>query len=426
MMRSTRHNMSEARRIIEALRCGVPGAHAVAALGCRQPGVEHQFDRLLAQQSSVPAGLLLKGGFGAGKSHTLEHLCQRAAARGFVCSKITINKETPLHDPVKLFRAAAESASLQGQCGNAIRALATTIDFSGKRYCELREWARSINSGLDGRLWASLAVFESAKSDAEMRDRMVQFWMGDPLGVPYVRDCLRKLRPGIPTDIRTARQRNLALQKFQLVSRLVLSAGCSGWVLLVDEVELVGSYSVLQRAKYYAELASLAGRAPAFTCPNFVVVFAITDDFDAAVLEGKADLTKVPALLKERVRPGEEDVAQLASIGMKLIRSGAVILRSPDEGEIRQLYETVKRFHAEAYSWSPPDATWPQQLTTTRIRQYVKRWITEWDMRRLYPSDSIDVEHLDLRTDYTEDPEIEGTAEAERKSPIDELLERLL
>src|ERR1039458_1722922 len=204
-------HMMEARRIIEALRCGVPNAHAVGALGCRQPAVERRFDGLISQPQAVPCGLLIKGGFGTGKSHTLEFLHQRALQRKFVCSKITINKETPLHDPLKLFRAAAESAIVPGRCGNGIREAARTIDFASKRYRELCDWAHSANPSVDARLAASLLIFESSKADAETRDRIMQFWTGDPLGASYVRDCLRTLRPGVHREFHTARQRHLAL-----------------------------------------------------------------------------------------------------------------------------------------------------------------------------------------------------------------------
>lgn len=420
--------MTEARRIIEALRCGVPNAHAVGTLGCRQPLVERRFDGLLSKPQLLPAGMLLKGGFGTGKSHTLEFLHQRALKGNFVCSKVTINKETPLHDPLRLFRAAAESAVVPGRCGNGIREAARTIDFAGKHYRELREWAQAAHSTVDSRLAASLLIFESPKADAETRDRMMQFWAGDPLGAAYLRECLRQLRPGSLREFHTLRQKDLALQRFQFISRLLMSAGYQGWVILVDEVELIGCYSILQRAKSYAELARFSGRSPTFTCPNLTIVFAITDDFDAAVLEGKADLVAVPSLLKERNRATDEDLGALAALGMKAIQNGAITLASPEVAEVRALYDAVKDLHGRAYSWSPPDVSWPEHLSTTRMRHYVKTWITEWDMRRMYPAEEIVVEQIDVRTDYSEtgDGEPDPPDEHPPKSPIDELLERLL
>jgi P-loop Domain of unknown function (DUF2791) len=415
--------MTEARRIIEALRCGIPNAHAVESLGSRQPVVENEFDRLLSSSQALPAGLLIKGGFGTGKSHTLEFLYQRALQQNFVCSKITINKETPLHDPHKLFRAAAESASVLGRCGNGIREAARSVDFKSEHYRDLLDWAR--DPSLDSRFLASLVIFESPKTDAETRDRMMQFWSGDPLGASHARDCLRRLRPDITGKFHTTLQRALVLHKFQFISRLMLAAGHRGWVILVDEVELIGCYSALQRAKSYVELARFTGQVPAFTCPHMIVVLAITDDFDAAVLEGKADVAGIPAMLNDNLRWAE--IAPMARLGMQTIRSGATSLITPDIAEIRSLYAVLKALHGKAYSWDPPEVKWPERLITTRMRHYVKSWITEWDMRRMYPDEEIVVEQIEVKTDYTETIEelSEAVDEVERKSAIDEILERL-
>lgn len=419
--------MTKARRIIEALRCGVPNSSSVEALGCRQPVVQRRFDELLCRQQTLPVGLLIKGGFGSGKSHTLEFLYQRALHLNFVCSKVTINKETPLHDPLKLFRAAAESASIAGRCGNGITEAARTIDVASPHYRELRDWTRSAVPLVDARLDASLSIFESPRTDAETRDRIMQFWAGDPLGVAYARECLRRLRPGVRSELRTIRQRDLALQRFQFISRLLRCAGYAGWVILIDEVELIGCYSPLQRAKSYAELARLAGEDPQFNCPCLIVVFALTDDFEAAVLEGKGDLGEVPTLLRIRQRSTDADLAALAACGMKLIQASAVSLSQPDVAEVRALYDAVKGFYADAYAWDPPDVSWPELLSTTRMRHYVKRWVTEWDMRRMYPNEEIVLEQADVKTDYTKAlTGSEADDEVGPTSTLQEILDRLL
>src|ERR1035437_3343440 len=104
------------RRAVEALGSGVPSWDAVAVLGSGQSAAEDRFSALLegmselGGQAAQPSGLLLGGGFGAGKSHLLTHLSHLAMSSGFVVSTVVISKETPLHDPVKTFRAAIGGA----------------------------------------------------------------------------------------------------------------------------------------------------------------------------------------------------------------------------------------------------------------------------------------------------------------------------
>ena len=103
-----------ARRALEALRSGVPNKDAVQALGCDQPAVIDQYVRQLSTTIEAVGeqaqGLMVEGGFGAGKSHLLEYLKYLALEQGFVCSVVVLGKETPLYDPAKVFAAAAEAA----------------------------------------------------------------------------------------------------------------------------------------------------------------------------------------------------------------------------------------------------------------------------------------------------------------------------
>jgi predicted ATPase len=105
-----------ARRAIEALRAGVPNRDAVGALPSSAPTIEDHFQRLLSAaiergiEAPGPAGFLLAGNFGAGKSHLLESLQHRALEQKFVTSKVVVSKETPFYDPIKMFRAAINGA----------------------------------------------------------------------------------------------------------------------------------------------------------------------------------------------------------------------------------------------------------------------------------------------------------------------------
>ncbi|MEO6202743.1 MAG: hypothetical protein ABIP82_05935, partial [Nitrospirales bacterium] len=65
--------------------------------------------------------------------------------------------------------------------------------------------------------------------------------------------------------------------------------------------------------------------------------------------------------------------------------------------------------HGSAYSWTPPPVSSVEKLSSTRMREYVRGWITEWDLRRLYPDAQLDIEILDVRQTYDEDQELEPT-----------------
>lgn len=400
----------ENRRAIEALRSGVPNRDAVLALGCEQPAIEEKFREQLqaakagAMDEKQAPGLLIVGDFGAGKSHLLEYLQHIAVEENFVCSKVVISKETPLHDPVKLYRSAIQAASVPKKRGSALTEVATKLDPAHEAYVELDKWVHSPDSKLNSRFAATLFLFERMRGVGEFCDRIIFFWSGDPIGAAEIRKHLKECGERATYKIEKVNLRDLAIQRFLFAPRLMVAAGYSGWVLLVDEVELIGRYSPLQRAKSYAELAKWVGKLPDQQFPGLTTVFALMSNFETEVLEEKNDLEVVPRKLRDR---GLEELATQAERGMRMIQRERVRLKAPDKNAIQQTRDKVRHIHAEAYGWEPPPLQYESPPGSRVMRHYVKSWINEWDLKRLYPDYRGEIEVTGLKMDYTEDADIE-------------------
>jgi len=395
----------------------VPNRDAVLALGCEQAAIEERFRAQLQEakdgaKARVQApGLLIAGDFGSGKSHLLEYLQHAAVEAGFVCSKVVISKETPLYDPAKLYRSAMRAAVVPGKRGAALTEIAAHLDPANEAYNELNTWAHSPSAALNSRFAATLFLLKRMGMDPELRNRLVSFWSGDPLGAAEIKKYLKACGERATYKIETATLRDLALQRFQFVPRLIVAAGYAGWVLLVDEVELIGRYSWLQRAKSYADLLRWMGKLPGQHVPGLVTVFAIMSNFESYILEERNDLEVVPGKLRDR---GTEDLAKQAERGMRIIQREKVRLKAPDARAVQQTCEKVRAIHAEAYGWQPPPIS-VERLGVTSMREYVKRWITEWDLKRLDPSYTVDMEKTALSQNYSEDSALETPSEEESK-----------
>jgi hypothetical protein len=397
-----------ARRAVEALRCGVPSRDAVAALGSGQSEAEDRFTDLLEAVGTVrPSehrGLLLGGGFGAGKSHLLEHLTHLALDRGFAVSRIVISKETPLHDPAKVLRAAVESAISPNGAIGAVAEAAAGLDQGSPGYAELLRWASG--GPVDERFPLTLSLFPRAQAgDDNFADAIVRFWSGDRLSVADLRRQAKQAGEGRRT-LAAVTARDLALQRFRFLARLFTAAGCDGWVLLFDEVELIGRYTLLQRAKSYAQLADWLLPDPEDPACPLTTVLAMTDDFDAAVLTEKNDRENIPAKLRAKQQPQWDETASRAEIGMRLIERDTQLLQQPDADELDRTYHQLKALHSEAFGWHAPDVAGLERLGATRMRQYVRAWINEWDLVRLDPTYRPHSEVSPVRFSYEEDPDL--------------------
>ena len=406
------------RRAVEALRSGVPSWDAVAVLGSGQPDAEDRFTALLERtagpgsQAAGPCGLLLGGGFGSGKSHLLTHLGHLAMSAGFVTSTVVISKETPLHDPVKTFRAAVDGAVDSSRARGVLGDAAAALDPDTPRYAELTRWVNSPASGLDERFAATLLCHERLRGGEvpgsdEMAAALVRFWGGEPLRISDLRRALRSVGAAGLFSFTPVPARELARQRFRFAARLFRAAGHAGWIVLFDEVELIGRYSLLQRGRSYAELARWLGSPQPDSAVPLSAVFAMTDDFEAAVLTGKDDRTQIPARLRAKQSPEWDETASLAEAGMRRIEHDMLLMDVPGDDDLDRAYAALKKLHGAAFGWSPTDVPGLERLGATRMRQYVRAWINEWDLVRLDPVFRPQTEVVHIASDYREDSALE-------------------
>ncbi|MDQ2848571.1 MAG: DUF2791 family P-loop domain-containing protein [Actinomycetota bacterium] len=414
----TRHQRNDdrlgPRRAIEALRSGVPNRDAVIALGSGQNDLEDRFTELLEAVETPPherASMLIGAGFGEGKSHLLTHLGHLATSAGFVVSTVVISKETPLHDPAKVLRAMVEFAVAPDGARDVVAEAVAALDTDSTCYAELLRWLRGAGRDMSELFEATLLLHQRLGSDApgadeEFLDTIVRFWSGDRMLMPELRRQLKAVGEAKTFSFSPIKARDLARQRLRFLPRLLRAAGSAGWVVLLDEVELIGRYSVLQRGRSYAELARWLDGDPGAEADPLVVVAAITDDFDAAVLTGKKDRENLPARLRDKQTEEYAELAGLAQTGMRHIERDLLHLMPPDTAELERAYVTLRGLHGSAYGWQPPDVAGLEQLGATRMRQHVRAWINEWDLVRIDPDYQPSTETVDLEGDYRESDEL--------------------
>ncbi|MDQ3096069.1 MAG: hypothetical protein M3Q82_09000 [Actinomycetota bacterium] len=80
-----------------------------------------------------------------------------------------------------------------------------------------------------------------------------------------------------------------------------------------------------------------------------------------------------------------DEAAAQTEAGMRHIERNLIPLAPPDEAELDRAYHTLRQLHGAAYGWEPPDVAGLERLGATRMRQYVRAWINEWDLVRIDP-----------------------------------------
>jgi hypothetical protein len=405
----------EARRAIEALRAGVPNEAAVAALDTAETGIGSRFRAALDRASvygnlATTPGLLVAGGFGAGKSHLLGCLRLQALAQNFVVSQVSISKETPLYDLGKVYAAAMRNTTVPQTNDDAMRALLEKLRSDDELFEQLTRWINATPRPVAPIFAGLLHLLPKSSTGAELKRRFERFLAGGKINKGVLGQALRDSGARGQFDLKFS-DTAIAADRVRLAPRLMRAAGYRGWCVLFDEVELIGRYSPLQRGKAYAELGRWLGLDDATSVEGLVTVAAITDDFESGVIVAKRDNQTMESRLAAKGLVAE---ARRAAAAMVAIHAAALSLHTPKAADLALDLEKLRQIYASAYHPFVPPAIEIGTIASTKpMRSFIRSWITQWDMLRLY-GETAAIETTNLETLYTD------MAELEQQSPDSE------
>lgn len=395
MMRSAR---VAAQLAVEALRAGVPNREAIHRLGSPNTSIEADFIGSLRDPFDYPQpGMMLAGGFGTGKSHLLGYLGEIARRRNFVVSVVVISKETPLSIPGITLAAAVRNARTQNINDDAITSALSNIQRIQGAVQALELWTSDPAQGMSP-VFAAILYLLNRTMEAALRHSIEAFLAGAKPPLPALRTALKQAGAKSMFDLGTVKPADLARQRMRFLPQLFRAAGFAGWVVLLDEAELIGRYGPLQRALAYAELSQWLGLYPNLNIPGLVAVSAISDDFYDQVINAKQDDEKLILQLQSRNLPLQADLARLAMAAIKQARK----LRPPDDSALRQHEEKIRACYTEAYGWEAPQADIAARTANRTMRHHIRGWITQWDMLRIQGVHTTPIEKAST-SDYSED-----------------------
>lgn len=394
------------RRAIEALRAGVPNGDAVRALSSAQSDIINAFDQKLGNAAEFQAknatGFVISGTFGSGKSHLVEELHQRALENNFVSSKIAISKETPLHLPARVVQAAI--GAMQAREKPAGFLLDTILGFQSSRSAarDLRKWCGTDESGVSATFGALLELRDEGIEDPEVIDLVLKYFSGETVPITSIRR--RMTEYGLSSQIEAVTAVDRPWQTVRFLSRFCQVSGYRGWVIFLDETELISKYGPISRARAYAQLGRWLGLHRDHRVDGIAVMATVIDDFMFTVLGSKGDRWQVPELLERKQRPVDTANIPFATAAIAAI-DDAVRLEPMTHPQLRKAHSILREAHSRAYGWNAPELE-IEFRRQSPMRLYVRRWINEWDLRRLYgdeaPADFED-EDLSVNLDENED-----------------------
>jgi hypothetical protein len=201
-----------------------------------------------------------------------------------------------------------------------------------------------------------------------------------------------------PLKIASSRTRDEILHYLSLIDWLIGRAGFQGWLILMDEVELIGKFGRGGRARSYANM----GRLMQGVGERTVSVWAVAGNFQHDVITVRQDSERAPDWLLSR--PKEAQDADLARLALDEL-SAARPLSRPTSVQVREVVERIYDLHQEAYHWSAPVR--PDRFyevvqghigtMDARLRTWVRLAIALLDLWLQYGVEGMEVRASELR-----------------------------
>ena len=399
---------------MDQLRAGVSSREVARVLPLGREGllgrIREDLERIARGEDPKPGYRILLADYGQGKTHTLQAAWSLAEDLGFVVSHLTVSREATLDRPDRLYRKLLQDTYVPGHHEPGIAPL---LDALSGRSEEAQRLLRFVEKELHPKLSLVLeARLEDEDGDTDILDQDLSGFF------PPVADIRRAYRErhGQAPKVDRFRLVDHSFDYFRLLDRLAVSAGYAGWVVLIDEFEIVGRFGRRGRALSYDFFRRLALDRE---LPHTLTLWAVAASFKTDTIEGKGEAERLPEWLRER---GQNDLAQRIRRPLSIL-SGEAALPPLREEDLRRAFSTIREAHGTAYGWEPPAEDLYDQVRRhiperdRKIRHLVRAAVQVLDLQLSYGQvEDLFVEEVEeppqTLSDDDEPPEGEGVSRA--------------
>ena len=330
----------EAQKVIEALRSGIPSRTVGQYFsGTRTKIVSSITAQLESTCEGNSSGMILTGKYGEGKTHMLNTVFNLAHSRNMVVSMIPLSKESPYDKLHFIYKKLMANTYLPNR--------------------QQPGFMQQFEERLQDSIFASdLILYASAdlkcnklsylmkafikEKDEEVKHKLRSDLLGDfvanaDLKKIYKAQCHETLK----FNENFAKTKHI-MDYFSFMSYVFTKLGYAGWVILIDEAELIGRAGKKPRLNAYANMASFLN--PSRSLHSVFTLYAFTASYADDVIDSKHDFENL-----EEVYP--DDPMGIKGVLNAIIK--APQLQPLTKDEIHSVFETMIDLHAEAYQWKP-------------------------------------------------------------------------
>ena len=345
-------NRKQAIAIVESLRAGIPTRASTRELPDLRPSLTKLIKQDLAQlaQGNIPKGRLVWGAYGQGKTHALTTIEHTALDLGFAVSRVSLSREVSCHH---LFNFYGRTASALRTPNSQIFGIQPALD--KKAYGELPD--SRIQEPL--RYTHPLPTFvleDYFYTTSEERDLLYGDLMGTRLAISDLRRIHRACRgEPLPKFESTFGVKKHGSAYFGVMADTLTWCGYKGWVILIDEVELIGRLGKVGRLDAYRNLNWLLNWSGTMPYPIYtvgVVASSLKNDMwlsSDSTQNAKSDRYQIPDLAGLKL--GHDAKAEVSKFFEIAISKQCLTTEPLSQDKLSKLLESLVERHRIAYAW---------------------------------------------------------------------------
>lgn len=331
----------EARHVIEALRSGIPSRAVGQYFSEARPEVIREISNHLDEvcETGKSKGRIIAGKYGEGKTHLLNTAFSLAHSNNMVVSYLSLSKEAPFDKLYLVYQKLVNNTYLPKRVQPGFTQILEKMTPGSAAANELLIYAAKHLER--DKLYYLLRAYLNTE-DLEEKFMLQADLEGDFIANVTLKQIYRRIyNERVKYNVNFSKTKHCG-DYFAFLSRLFRLMGYNGWVLLIDETELIGRLGKRARLNAYRNMADFL--LPNDNMESVYTLFALGASYGEDVIEAKHEYENLEELYPEQQEPMETV--------LKLITE-ARQLAPLTNSEIREVLKKIQVFHGRAYDWNP-------------------------------------------------------------------------
>lgn len=329
----------ESRHIIEALRSGIPSRIVGRCFSDARPKILKELSAHIEDvcERQKSAGMIISGKYGEGKTHLLNTVFNMASENNMVVSYLSLSKEAPMDKLHLLYPKLMANTYLPKRLQPGFAQVFDTMTAGSRLASEMISYAAG-QLQTDKLYYLLRACLNT--EDAEEKFQLLADLEGDFIANATLRQIYKRIfNQTVKYNVNFSKTKHCR-DYFAFMSHFFVQLGFSGWVILIDEGELMGRLSKKGRLNAYRNMAYFL--FPQREFESVFSLFAYSASYVEDVVIGKHDFENL-----EEIHPAEPE--PMRSVLGQIVKTPQL---SPlTEKEIREILEKVREIHGRAYRW---------------------------------------------------------------------------